>query len=336
MSRKYDGIDLLKLIGSISIFTMHLGLFEGSTLNLVIQLLSRWAVPFFFIISSFFLFKKSENGSLSPEKLTLYVKRILFLYLSWMVINTPSIIYNHIIAEGGLSFNVLVNLLKSFLLSSSFTGSWYLLSSVFSAVFVYFLSKKLSNKMILICTFPLFLICALTSVYRNVLPNPLMILFGEVLFFPLNIFNGCFYYSIGKCVADNYNRIKNISKWYLIILLVFSYLAYFGEVYFAKSMNWLGSTDVSLFMPLVGLAVTLLGLSLTIRINNSVLLRKMSTIIYCAQSNILLIGGALRKAVQIDKGVLYYFIMCFIMAIVVLIVLLLQKKTKWKTIQYLT
>ena len=334
MSKKYDGIDFLKLIGSIFVFTMHLELFSGRTLNLVIQLFSRWAVPFFFIISAFFFFRKAHKGSISLEALILYVKRILLLYVSWMVINIPSIIYKRIIIEGGLSLNVLIGFIKNCLLSSSFTGSWYLLSSVFSAVLIYFFSKRLSNTMILLCTFPLFFICTFTSVYGNMLPKSFMVFFGSVLCFPLNIFTGCFYYAIGKCVADNYNRIKHLAKWHLIVLLVFSYFAYFCEVYFAKSLNWLVTTDVSLFIPLVGLTVALLGLSLNIKINNSVLLRKISTIIYCAQSNILLIGDIIRKAVHTNKA--YYIIKSFIMTIFVTIVLLLQKKAKWKAVQYLT
>ena len=50
-----DTIDLLKFLGSIMIFTMHISAFRDcGQLVFVWEILSRWAVPFFFVTSAYF------------------------------------------------------------------------------------------------------------------------------------------------------------------------------------------------------------------------------------------------------------------------------------------
>lgn len=332
---KYDAIDLLKFIGSILIFALHLNLFSGSPINTGIQLLARWCVPFFFITSAFFLFGKAENGKIPPSRLTAYVKRVLLLYLSWFVINIPAVIYTRIISAGAFSLRTYLYFIKNILLSSAYKGSWYLLSSAFSAVLIYLLSKKLSNRMILLCTLPLYLICAASSVYGKLLPGTVFSVL-RFLYFPLNIFGGCFYFAIGKYLADNRRLISCIKKHAAVLLTIFSFAAFCAEVVFAKAMGWSYSTDASLCVALVGFSFVILGLKTSIKIKNSLALRKMSTIIYCAQGNILLLGRALKKTGLVSNDLLYFLIMSLVMAATVTVVLLLQKKVKLKALRYLT
>lgn len=63
MSKEKQGIDLLKFIGSIMIFTIHMAVFESfGEVQSAWELLGRWAVPVFFIASAYFLFS-ANNGS---------------------------------------------------------------------------------------------------------------------------------------------------------------------------------------------------------------------------------------------------------------------------------
>ena len=81
---RYDSVDLMKFIGSIMIFTMHLNAFNDyEIVSFIFRKMTQWGVPFFFVTSSFFLFSKSENGNISKNILTKYIKRILFLYLEF-------------------------------------------------------------------------------------------------------------------------------------------------------------------------------------------------------------------------------------------------------------
>lgn len=82
MKKSLESIDLAKFVASILIFAMHCDLLSDyKCASIIPQLLARWGVPFFFICSSYFLFRKSA-GSLNMDKDVIhkYMLRIFFLY----------------------------------------------------------------------------------------------------------------------------------------------------------------------------------------------------------------------------------------------------------------
>ena len=58
------------------------------------------------------------------------------------------------------------------------------------------------------------------------------------------------------------------------------------------------------------------------------MLRKLSTIIYCCQGNVLVMNGLFRKILK--SSVAAYLASLAAAAVVVLVVLFIQKKTRWK------
>ena len=92
MSKEKQGIDLLKFIGSIMIFTIHMAVFESfGEVQSAWELLGRWAVPVFFIASAYFLFS-ANNGSVEYANIKKYIYRIGMLYLCWFIFNLPNFI----------------------------------------------------------------------------------------------------------------------------------------------------------------------------------------------------------------------------------------------------
>lgn len=273
---------------------------------------------------------------ISAEKLSKYVKRIFFLYVSWLIINSPAIlanIYSKVI-KGDLP---LYWYIKNSFLCDTFLGSWFLLSSIFSACILYLLCKRFKCWTILLISFPIYVICVLTSVYGNTLPDSLMYVLKDVLCFPLNIFGGFFYFSIGKCLADNYERINGISKMSSCFFVAISYIVYCVEVVIAKKLDYLYSTDFSFSIAILGVSFVLLGITCGIKISNHLLLRKMSTIIYCAQANVLEIRIIMEsKLLHKDHDVFLLITMSLFMAGIVLFVLFMQKRVKWKFLRYLS
>lgn len=84
--KNYDVLDLTKLVLSIMIVAIHTSLFP----NILYPWL-RLAVPLFFIISSFLLFSKVNNVSLTEKDIVVknYIIRQLKLYLFWFIILLP-------------------------------------------------------------------------------------------------------------------------------------------------------------------------------------------------------------------------------------------------------
>ena len=134
MKKALDAIDLAKFIASILIFSMHCALLSDyGNANLIVSLAARWGVPFFCICASYFLFRKSTNGNIDKSTLTKFLYRIGSLYLIWFIFNIPCVIIRRFYSKDLSSISTWLLFLKNSILSSTFTGSWYLTSSIFSA-----------------------------------------------------------------------------------------------------------------------------------------------------------------------------------------------------------
>lgn len=91
--QNYNGIDLMKFFCAILVFMIHFPPFlkEGSLLaqhgNFWLrQCLCRVAVPFYFVSSGFFLFRKMPVYDLDPEVIKNYCFKILRLVGTWSVL----------------------------------------------------------------------------------------------------------------------------------------------------------------------------------------------------------------------------------------------------------
>lgn len=332
----YNSIDVAKYIASIFIFTMHCNAFEDyGSCSLIFEMLSRWGVPFYFISTSYFLFKK-VNTSNETSTIKKYCFRIFSLYSLWFIYNLPSFIYLRFISKSSelISISAYLKLFLGFILSSTFIGSWYLASCIFSSIFIYCLSKRFSNKSILLISSILYVLCVASSVYGGLLSNTFNRLLS-FLCFPLNLFCGCFYFAIGKYISENESKVLSLfSRKKAICLFCLFYCLYILEVLIAKKFAYLRSTDIGAFTVIIGFLLFVYCLQSECKISNSKQLRKLSTIVYCCQGNILCAKGAFKLYINNSSLVCYLFSVVILICIIVL-VLLVQKK-KWAWTYYLT
>ena len=337
MKKSYNCVDLAKLIGSFMLLTMHLSAFNdfgfAATMH---ELLSRWCVPFFFLTSSFFLFSKSENGNISRSVLYSYLRRIGQLYLMWFIINLPFVIYRRLYEQDILQIKTWLYFIKNSLLSSSFTGSWYLVSCIFSAWFVQLLSKKMTTKAILAISFALYLPCLFTSMYGGLLPSNIVSKLA-FLCFPLNLFNGSIFFALGKYIVERQSALlSKFGKIRSLMLTVVFFLIYLLEYFVAKKLGYYRSTDVAFGLIPTAFFLFLFIIQQSIELKNPLAIRKASTIIFCCQGNILLIKGILKYYIGIESSIILYSICCCFVLGIVFAVLYLQKHSSWKWVRHLT
>lgn len=337
MKTDYKVIDIMKFIGSVMILTMHLNAFgDLGSAALIQQLLSRWGVPAFFLTSSYFLFSKSKNGDLSGEVLRAYLRRLGLLYLLWFLINLPNVFYLRLYGKDLLNWKTWIIFIKDSLLASSFTGSWYLVSSMFSALFVYLICKRVSTRTAIILSFILYLPCGLASVYGGLLPTELASVLAA-LGFPRNLFNGCLFFALGKYISEHSADLTaRIPKKKSLLLAAVSLLIYLGEVYAARRFGYYCSADVGFALIPLAFFLFLFVLQEDVPIEHNRTLRKASTIIYCCQGNILLAKGFFNHVFGIHSSLILYGICCCLVAGIVAVILLLQKRTTWKWVGYLS
>ena len=330
-------IDLTKFIASILIFSMHANaLGDFSHASVVLELSARWGVPFFFICSAYFLFRKNSNGVIDKKVMLNYSVRVCSLYFLWLIYNLPSVFFIRLYSKDLHSIGTWLYFIKNSILSSTFTGSWYIVSCIFSAWMIYLLSKKFKTGVTIAITFIPFLLCAFTSVYDGIIPDSMHKVL-TFLCFPLNIFNGCFYFALGKKLADNSDLIvKKFSSKLIMLLIIAFYGIYIIEVLICRRKGILSSTDVGFSLPILAYLLMVLCLRTNFTIKKSVLLRKLSTIIFCCQGNVLFVKPFCIRFLRINSSIIIYIIMIMIMIIICLIVLFLQKHTNWKWINYMT
>ena len=257
------------------------------------------------------------------------------LYLVWLVYNIPNVVYQRLWSKDLSAISTWLVFLKNSVLSSTFTGSWYLASSIFSAWFVYVLSKKVPTKTVMGITFVFYLLCVLTSAYYGIVSTSFSNIL-KYLCFPLNIFNGCFYFSLGKYIAENKQSIfAKIDKRKALLGFIFFYLLFIVEIGLTKYFKVYGSMDVAFSTVLMSVSLFLFCLQSSMRINNSLLLRKLSTIIYCSQGNVLLVNGLCKKILK-APSIISFLVSSIVTAIICVVVLYIQKNKQWKWAKYLT
>lgn len=328
-----EAVDIAKFIASVLIFSRHCHVILGFNNLWLTEFLSHWGVPFFFICSSYFLFSKSKNGQLGSA-VRKYISRIGALYAVWFIYNLPNVFFVRLYPENLAEITTWLGFIKNSILSSTFTGSWYLASSIFSAFLIYGLSKKFSTKIILCFTFVFYLFCVFSSAYGNFSPSLTKVL--RMFCFPLNIFNGLFYFAVGKYICENKEKIEKVftQKKALLCFFVF-YLLYGLEIQLAEYFKFYSWPDVAFCTVLMSSSLFLFCMQAKVHIEKSLLLRKLSIIIFCCQGNVLLVNSFCKKMLGYS-AMISYFISMFIIAVICVFVLYMQKRSSAKWVQALT
>ena len=260
--KNYNGIDVAKFICSLLVVAIHVDPF-GATENSILvylnfgiqQYFARFAVPFFFIASGFFLYKKVSKEKKDAEYSKKYIIRLLKLYFLWTIIYLPISIYKITNDPDGVLQGV-VNFLRNFLLVGSYTQLWYLNALIIATIIIVLLYRKAQPNTILIISFVLYLIglfgnswFGLLSPLKGMLPTVWSVFsfVKKVIVTTRNgVFFGFLFVSLGICFAHYGNKIE---KKVAIVGFILSMVLFGVEVFFLKYKNIpsLGN-DIFLFL----------------------------------------------------------------------------------------
>ncbi len=328
MKDKVNSIyDITKFILSITIVIIHSGFLKN-----VLYPYLRIAVPLFFIISSYFLFKKVNKVKVEERPIIIknFIKRNMILYLFWFIVLLPVTLdikryfTDYSILKG------LIILLRDYLFSSTFSASWFIMALIEGVIIVYLLTRKKDYKVYLWIFIIIYLVVTLFSSYKFILPkslldNKIFYYFHLIMISPWNSFLvSLIWIYIGKMFADN--RI-NINVKTNIFLLVLSLLAMWGEWYLVKYYSHIFNYDCYiLLIPTVILIFNLLN-NYNFYFKKSILLRNLSTIIYTTHASIIHI-------LTIDSDLVQFTLTLSICLIGGLIIIYLSKKRFLSILKY--
>lgn len=162
ISQNYPWIDRIKYLVSFLVLIIHFRPF--SDFNPIIdfssvQVVSRIAVPFFFISTGYFI----GNNGLKKDVILKSIKRNLKLYIFWTIIYLPI----SIIVFMPQYPNILLNLT----ILGVYFHLWFIPALIFSIIALYFLNKFLRPSIITFIAFVFFSIGVFGDAYHGVLQS---------------------------------------------------------------------------------------------------------------------------------------------------------------------
>ena len=308
--KSFNSLDLGKFIAAIFVVAIHSNPFDGVLEKVFIHAIAFMAVPFFFITSSFLFFRKAPNS----EKMKHYMKRIMILYLFWGIYSIPLFYYYHTPPNGEPI--TIGEFIHNFFLSSTYSGSWFLMASLESVILVWLLAKKFNKYFILILAILIYIYNSFASegliANDNAFTNGLSFIKGDWM-------KAMLFVAFGKIVADNetfiLNKIKTISVIFFIIMVLLDLYNVFYLQDFHQGFLYLLSIAI---LPLTALSIFLFALchetqaDLPYRV-----FRRMSTMFYLSHFTfVAIIAYVLHNMIGTDAPLLRYGIVlafCFIL-----------------------
>lgn len=259
--RQNNAIDLAKLICAAFVVAIHVAPF-GSTnstgfisyLNFFIQdYLARIAVPFFFITSGYFLFKKTDKNNFEIKPVKQYIVKLIKLYLIWSLIYFPVRLGNIITDKKGIIHGI-IGYFKDFIFSTSYSHLWYLNALIFATIVISLLLYKRVKPLFIIAGGGLFYFIGLFGQSWFGFLEPLRGIFiwdilkavqGLITTTRDGLFDALIFVGIGMLFA--YNKIE-FSKKQSVAGLSVSLILLFAESFGLQYLGYSRSHDTYLFL----------------------------------------------------------------------------------------
>ncbi len=337
-SKQCNFVDVMKFALSLLVVSIHippLVSYSYALDFLLRQCLARVAVPFFFVASGYFLFRKTDPNNFN-KKITLgYAGRILRLYAIWTILYLPIILLKAVAAPQGVRYGML-QAIRNILFVGSYWQLWYLHALVAATlILTLLLAKKVKLKYILATAAVLYLIGLLGQAYYGLVEGCSLInrVYGWYRYLFDTTRNGIFFgfplMVMGMLFA--YKPIKLSCRW-AVIGLVCSLLLLVAEALFIRYLGWAEGTDM--YLSLIPVAFFLFYLAAHIQPKDSKIygyLRKMSGLIFYLH---LLVCWAMEMglamfSVRITNSLLMYTLTVVLTMAVSHCIIILSKKVKW-------
>ena len=277
-------MDLMKLAMALLVVGIHTEPFGFSLwLDRAYGTVTRVCVPFFLIASSYFYWKR-------PKGPWAYVKRIFLLYLVWTLLYLPSDL--PLLREaGGIAG------LADLFFWTGYKHLWYLVCSIIGFLAVYFLSRKLSTRTVLILSVLVFVAGCAKSTWAPLFSRLLHTEIRDVLGSRNGLFYAFPFMALGKLIAeqDAEGRIRGgCRNW---IGLGICFLLLIAESYVCvvrlnteATVLWLSVLPLSYF-----LFAIVLKTEIRMDREKSLAIRRISTLVYCLHPYLILpLAGRLR------------------------------------------
>lgn len=265
-NKDFFAIDIFKFIASLLVVCIHIPPFTMGILSYSL-IVSKLAVPFFAISSSFFFFRKSPT----KNDLIKFITRIILLLLFWTFFLLPFILNFRDYSANKLNISQIIH---DIFFVNFLPGSWFFTSLIYTVLIIYFLKNRMGKEKILALSVAVSIYFTFSK--YNLIPNPYNVFFTiwdkHVGNYMMGIPFIIVYIAIGYVLSQykiNITRKKTAILFFinfLLMLISSKYLLPFSDLFLIPTTGFL----------------FILGLKIKLRHSPFYKkLRNMSVIIFC-------------------------------------------------------
>ena len=311
-NESYSGIDYFRFIAALLIVAIHtspLSSFSETGNFIFTRIVSRVAVPFFFMTSGFFLISRYTCNA---EKLEAFIKKTTLIYGVAILLYIPINVYNGYFKMD----NLLPNIIKDIVFDGTLYHLWYLPASIIGAAIAWYLVKKLNYPKALMVASVLYLIGLFGDSYYGITEkisclNSLYTYIFQVTDYTRNcIFFATIFFILGGFIADNRPQIT-FGKSFLGFAISLALML--GEAMILHHFD-LQRHD-SMYVFLLPCMYFLFIVILHFKGKRLVSLRTASLIIYIIHPMMIVVIRLFSKLLHIQKlfvenSIVHYFAVC--------------------------
>lgn len=311
-NESYSGIDYFRFIAALLIVAIHtspLSSFSETGNFIFTRIVSRVAVPFFFMTSGFFLISRYTCNA---EKLEAFIKKTTLIYGVAILLYIPINVYNGYFKMD----NLLPNIIKDIVFDGTLYHLWYLPASIIGAAIAWYLVKKLNYPKALMVASVLYLIGLFGDSYYGITEkisclNSLYTYIFQVTDYTRNgIFFAPIFFILGGFIADNRPQIT-FGKSFLGFAISLALML--GEAMILHHFDL--QRHNSMYVFLLPCMYFLFIVILHFKGKRLVSLRTASLIIYIIHPMMIVVIRLFSKLLHIQKlfvenSIVHYFAVC--------------------------
>ena len=324
-------LDLMKFIMAYAVVLLHCHAFIDNNELVdffVTDVLTRIAVPFFFICSGWLLFRKMPVGEIDFSRIRKSLNRLFKMYFWWTIIYIPLICYEIINSSCDCKQIVknIIIFLRNCVMVGSYYHFWFLLSLMFGILLTTWMVKKQWNyKRMFLFVGLLYSITLFAHSYYGVFlwlfPQDsfgfyIVHKLSKIFVTPRGFGMGPIFVLIGNWIAWHQHRWSLMKiKWFCLLFGIFYFieamLTYYMGVNPHNGQSYIMLVPLSLF---VFMYVARVDIKLSKEGKVFRRLRQISMIVYCIHPLFLSIGMHCVKNKLVSISSFMMFVMVCIMS----------------------
>ncbi len=291
--KQYALIDLLKLLSAVMIIAIHTQPFfghESSVLYYPYAYLKCFAIPFFFVSSSYLFFSKYFNRTKQEKRAYLFkwLKRIGSLYGIYSLIN----LLIAIVTKSADQIFSLSGALRFIFLGEGNGYLWFVVALILAVVvqcLIYAISNKTIRMFLLNALFfgSLGLMIILQFYYHYFENWKIVSIYYSVFKDVRNVLSACFYVNLGVlCVL--LDRLEPAKKRILLLLTPVIFVLSAAEYLFVVKLNLYKEEYSTLLIAAFIVFLMMVAVNVDIHIKDTLFIRKISSVMYFWQRYVIM------------------------------------------------